>query len=160
MPTSLQRQNGLYVSLSWKIWYTASGRNWTLVLCDLVCVFSVHTVRWYCSHHIQPDKFNSFPATHNIILYFSESAIFNWSTQMFSRWYLIAKSIKFWLEVDTPIFLYNHSEASVKFVDFANWNLTWMVSKRSWNGASWYSIPITAYKIFSIQTTPLVLILP
>ena len=39
---------------------------------------------------------------------------------MFSRWYLIAKYIKLWLEVDTPIFLYNHSEASVKFVDFAN----------------------------------------
>ena len=27
---------------------------------------------------------------------------------MFSRWYLIAKCIKFSLEVDTPIFLYNH----------------------------------------------------
>ena len=32
---------------------------------------------------------------------------------------LIAKCIKFSLEVDTPIFLYNYSEASVKFVDFA-----------------------------------------
>ena len=39
---------------------------------------------------------------------------------MFSRWYLIAKCIKFWFEVDTPILLYNYSEASVKFVDFAN----------------------------------------
>ena len=39
---------------------------------------------------------------------------------MFFRWYLIAKCIKFSLEVDTPIILYNHSEASVKFVDFAN----------------------------------------
>ena len=39
---------------------------------------------------------------------------------MFSRWYLIAKFIKFWLEVDTPIFLYNHSDASGKFVNFAN----------------------------------------
>ena len=39
---------------------------------------------------------------------------------MFSRWYLIAKCIKFWLEIDTPIFLYNHSKASVKFADFAN----------------------------------------
>ena len=39
---------------------------------------------------------------------------------MFSRWYLIAKFIKFWLEVDTPIFLSNQSEASVKVVDFAN----------------------------------------
>ena len=39
---------------------------------------------------------------------------------MFFRWYLIAKSIKFWLKVDTSIFLYNHSEAGVKFVDFAN----------------------------------------
>ena len=54
------------------------------------------------------------------IIFFSASAIFNWSTQIFSRWYLIAKCIKFWLEVDTPIFLYNHSEASVQFVDFAN----------------------------------------
>ena len=48
---------------------------------------------------------------------------------MFSRWYLIAKCIKFWLEVDTPIFLYNHSKASVKFVDFANSNLTWWSAK-------------------------------
>ena len=39
---------------------------------------------------------------------------------MFSRLYLIVKFIEFWLEVDTSIFLYNHSEASVKFVDFAN----------------------------------------
>ena len=39
---------------------------------------------------------------------------------MFSRGYLIAKCIKFRLEVDTLIFLYNHGEASVKFVDFAN----------------------------------------
>ena len=39
---------------------------------------------------------------------------------MCSRWYLIAKCIKFEPEVDMPIFLYNHSEASVKFVDFAN----------------------------------------
>ena len=39
---------------------------------------------------------------------------------MVSRWYIIAKCIKFSLEVDTPIILYNHSEASVKFVDFAN----------------------------------------
>ena len=39
---------------------------------------------------------------------------------MFSQWYLIAECIKFWLEVDTPIFLYNHSEVSVKFVDFDN----------------------------------------
>ena len=39
---------------------------------------------------------------------------------MLSRWYLIAKCIKLWLEVDMPIFLYNHSEASVKFADFAN----------------------------------------
>ena len=39
---------------------------------------------------------------------------------MFSRWYLIEKCIKFSLEVYTPIILYDHSEASVKFVDFAN----------------------------------------
>ena len=39
---------------------------------------------------------------------------------MFSRSYLIAKCIEFWLEVDTPIFLYNDSKASVKFVDCAN----------------------------------------
>ena len=39
---------------------------------------------------------------------------------MFSRWYLITKWIKFQPEVDIPIFLYNHSEASVKFVDFDN----------------------------------------
>ena len=38
---------------------------------------------------------------------------------MFFRWYLIAKCIEFRLEADTPIFLYDHSEASVKFVDFA-----------------------------------------
>ena len=50
---------------------------------------------------------------------------------MFSRCHLIAKCIKFSLEVDTPIFLYNHSEASVKFVDFAIQNLACMVSKRS-----------------------------
>ena len=31
----LHRQNGLYVSVSWKIWYTASGRNWTFVTCDV-----------------------------------------------------------------------------------------------------------------------------
>ena len=69
---------------------------------------------------------------------------------MFSRWYLIAKCIKFWLKVDTPIFLYNHNDATLKFVDFANQNLTWMVSKRSWNFAGkQYSIPITAYEIFS-----------
>ena len=75
----------------------------------------------YCSHHTRREKFISFPATHNILLFFfSESAICNWSTQMFSRWYLIAKCIKFWLEVDTPIFLYNRSEASVKFVDSDN----------------------------------------
>ena len=43
---------------------------------------------------------------------------------MFSRWHLIAKCIKFLLEVDTPIFLYSHSDASVKFVDFANENLS------------------------------------
>ena len=43
---------------------------------------------------------------------------------MFSRWHLIAKYIKFSLEGDTPIFLYNHSEASVKFVEFAIQNLT------------------------------------
>ena len=54
------------------------------------------------------------------IIFFSESAIFNCSTQIFSRWHLIAKCIKFWLEVDTPIFLYNHSDARMKFVDFAN----------------------------------------
>ena len=39
---------------------------------------------------------------------------------MFSRWYLIVKCSKFLLEVATSIFLYNRSEASVKFVDFAN----------------------------------------
>ena len=43
---------------------------------------------------------------------------------MFSRWYLIAKCTKFQPEVDVTIFLYNHNEASVKFVDFANQNLT------------------------------------
>ena len=32
----------------------------------------------------------------------------NWSTKIFSRWHLIAKCIKFSLEVDTPIFLYTH----------------------------------------------------
>ena len=48
------------------------------------------------------------------------------------------------------IFLYDHSEASVKFVDFANWNLARMFSKRPWNfGGKKYGIPITAYKIFS-----------
>ena len=37
-----------------------------------------------------------------------------------------------------------------------------MASKSSWNVAGQYSIPITAYNIFSTQTdtTPLVLILP
>ena len=37
---------------------------------------------------------------------------------MFFSMHLIAKCIKFSLEVDTPIFLYNHSEASLKVVDF------------------------------------------
>ena len=72
--------------------------------------------------HITLDVKSLIPSPQRIdpIIFFSESVIFNWSTQMFYRWYLIAKCIKFWLEVDTPIFLYNHSEASVKFVDFAN----------------------------------------
>ena len=39
MPPRLQRQNGLYVSMLWKIWFTASGRNWTFVLCDKVLLF-------------------------------------------------------------------------------------------------------------------------
>ena len=112
MPPRLQRQNGLYVSVLWKIWYKASGRNWTLVSCDKVLFFVS-----YCS--ITLDVKSSIPSPQRII-FFSESAIFNWSTQIFSRWRLIAKRIKFWLEVDTPIFLYNHSETSVKFVDFAN----------------------------------------
>ena len=117
MPSRLQRRNGIYLSVLWKIWYTASGRNWTLVSCDKVLFFGL-----YCSHHTRRKTFNFFPATHNTntIILFSESVIFNWSTQMFSRWYLIAKCIKFWLEVDTPIFLYNPSEAGVKFVDCAN----------------------------------------
>ena len=46
MPPRLQRLNGLYVSVLWKIWYTASGRNWTLVSCDKVLFFDS-----YCSHH-------------------------------------------------------------------------------------------------------------
>ena len=56
----------------------------------------------YCSHHTRRKKFYSFSPTYNILLYFFQ------------------KCIEFWLEVDTPILLYNHSEASVKFVDFTN----------------------------------------
>ena len=109
----------------------------------------------YCSHHTRREKFNSFPATHNILFYFfSESAIFNWSTPRFSRWYLIGKCIKFWLEVNTPIFLYNHSEASVTFIDFANQNLTWTVSKRSSNVACPYSIPIKHTKFSVLRLIP------
>ena len=37
----LQRQNGLYVYVLWKIWYTASGRNWTLVSCDKVLLWFI-----------------------------------------------------------------------------------------------------------------------
>ena len=44
----------------------------------------------------------------------------------------------------------DRSENSVKFVDFANENLAQMVGKRPWNFAGTkYSIPTTAYKIFS-----------
>ena len=69
---------------------------------------------------------------------------------MFSRRHLSAKYIKFLLKVDTPIFLYNHSDATVKFVDFDNYNLTWMVSKRCWNfTGKQFSIPTTAYEEFS-----------
>ena len=66
IPPRLQRQNKLYVSVLWKIWFTASGRNWTLVLCDKVLFFGS-----YFSHHTRPEKFNSFPATHNILLFHS-----------------------------------------------------------------------------------------
>ena len=71
MPSRLQRQNGLYVSLLWKIWYTASGRQWTLVSCDKVLFFDS-----YCSHHTRREKFNSFPATHNILLYFFRNLLY------------------------------------------------------------------------------------
>ena len=71
MPPRLQRQNGRYVSVLWKIWFTASGRNWTLVLCDNVLFFGS-----YCSHHTRPEKFNSFPATHNILSYFFRNLLY------------------------------------------------------------------------------------
>ena len=84
----------------------------------------VWCVRYFSSAHtahITRDE-SSISSPHRIIyiIFFSESAIFKWSTQMFSRWHLIAKCIKCWLEVDTPIFLYNHNDASVKFVEFDN----------------------------------------
>ena len=51
MPPRLQRQNGLYVSVLWKIWYTASGRNLTLVSCSL---------KLLCPHekftYVQPER--------------------------------------------------------------------------------------------------------
>ena len=40
-------------------------RNWTLVSCDKVLFFGS-----YCSHHTRREKFNSFPATHNIVYYY------------------------------------------------------------------------------------------
>ena len=64
---------------------------------------------------------------------------------------------------NTSFFLYNHKEASVKFFDFANQDFARMVSQRLRNFAGTkYTIPITAYRIFSTKTdtTPLVLILP
>ena len=67
----LQRQNGLHGSVLWKIWFTASRRNWTLVLCDKVLFFGS-----YCSHRTRPEKFNSFPATHNILLYFFQNLLY------------------------------------------------------------------------------------
>ena len=71
MPPRLQRKNGLYVSVSWKIWFTASGRNWTSVMCDKVFFFGS------CySHHTRREKFNSFPATHNILLYFFRNLLY------------------------------------------------------------------------------------
>ena len=70
----------IYVFVLWKIWYAASSRN-----------------------HTRREKSNFFPLMHNI-LFFLESAIFKSSTQMFSRWDLIAKCIKFWLEVRTCLF--------------------------------------------------------
>ena len=93
--------------------------KWTLCICVMKNMISKRSkldfsLVWlffgsYCSHHNRCEKFNSFPATHNILIYSFQNLL-----------YLIAKCIKFWLEVDTPIFLYNHSEASVKFVDYAN----------------------------------------
>ena len=73
MPPRLQRQNELYVSVLWKIWLMIwwSGRNWTLFLCDKVLFFGS-----YCSHHTRPEKFNSFPATHNILLYFFQNLLY------------------------------------------------------------------------------------
>ena len=61
------------------------------------------------------------PADIDINIFFFKSAIFNWSTQLFfsvaSYWglYLIST----WI-TNTSIFLYDHSEASVKFDEFAN----------------------------------------
>ena len=52
MPPRLYRLNRLYVSVLWKIWYTASGRNWTLVSCDKVLFFDL-----YCSRHTRREKF-------------------------------------------------------------------------------------------------------
>ena len=97
------------------IYSKRSSLNFRLVWCVRYS-FSAHTT------HITLDVKSSISSPHRIILlyFFSKSAIFNWSTQMFSRWHLIAKCIKFWLKVDTPIFLYNHSDTSVKFVGFAD----------------------------------------
>ena len=97
------------------IYSKRSKLNFRLVWCVRYSS-SAHTA------HITLDVKSSISSPHHKIYYyiFSESAIFNWSIQMFSRWHLIAKWIKFWLKVDTPIFLYNHSDATVKFVDFAN----------------------------------------
>ena len=50
-----------------------AARNWTLVSCD-----KVHLLRFssYCSHHTRREKFNSFPATHNILLYFFRNLLY------------------------------------------------------------------------------------
>ena len=119
LPLRLQRQNGLYVSVLWKIWYTEAVEMGLLsrVMSEALFFGS------YCLHHTRREKFNFFPAPHNIrvLLYFFRNLRYSIEVlKCFSRWHLIAKYIKFWLEVDTSIFLYNHSDASVKFGDFAN----------------------------------------
>ena len=75
----------------------------------------------YCSHHTRRKKSNFFPLLHNILfIFFLHLRYFIEVLKFFSRWHLIAKCIKFFTRnTNTPIFLYDHSEASVKFVDFA-----------------------------------------
>ena len=63
-------------------------------------------------------RYSSSIYTAHITLDVKSSARLNWSTKMFSRWHLIAEFIIFSLEFGTLLFLYNHSEADVKFIDF------------------------------------------